>query len=57
MPLNDLIAHEEVEQANWAAGKGAVIGALKWGAATAVLGAAMYAKWPVYRTTTIQFKV
>lgn len=48
---------EEANDAAWEAAKGAGIGAAKWGAVTAVLGAIGYAWSPVYRGTTIQFKV
>ncbi|CAP72855.1 uncharacterized protein PODANS_2_2870 [Podospora anserina S mat+] len=49
--------HEEAVDASWAATRGAVSGALKWGVATAVLGGLGYAFSPVYRGLTIQFKV
>jgi hypothetical protein len=48
---------EEANDAAWEAGKGAVSGAAKWGAVAAVLGAIGYAWSPIYRRTTIQFKV
>ena len=47
----------EAEDAGWEAAKGAALGAAKWGAATAALGAAGYAFSPIYRGLTIQFKV
>ncbi|KFH47615.1 hypothetical protein ACRE_014870 [Hapsidospora chrysogenum ATCC 11550] len=57
MRSHDLMKTEEANDAAWEAGKGAVFGAAKWGAVTAVLGAIGYAWSPVYRRTTIQFKV
>lgn len=48
---------DEANDAAWEAGRGAVIGAAKWGAVAAVLGAAGYVWSPIYRGTTIQFKV
>ncbi|EAQ90690.1 hypothetical protein CHGG_02625 [Chaetomium globosum CBS 148.51] len=49
--------HEEAVDASWEASRGAVVGAVKWGLATAVLGGIGYAMSPVYRGLTIQFKV
>ncbi|KAL6849509.1 hypothetical protein ACO1O0_009050 [Amphichorda felina] len=57
MRSHDLMKTEEANDAAWEAAKGAGIGAAKWGAVTAVLGAIGYAWSPVYRGTTIQFKV
>ncbi|KAH7318579.1 hypothetical protein B0I35DRAFT_432431 [Stachybotrys elegans] len=57
MPSNDGINSEEANVAGWEATQGAVIGALKWGSVAVILGAVGYLKSPVYRTTTIQFKV
>lgn len=57
MRSHDMMKSEEANEAAWEAGKGAVIGALEFGAATAVLGAIGYAWSPIYRRTTIQFKV
>lgn len=48
---------EEANDAAWEAGKGAVIGAAKWGVAAAALGGLGYAWSPIYRGTTIQFKM
>ncbi|PHH80352.1 hypothetical protein CDD83_3767 [Cordyceps sp. RAO-2017] len=48
---------DEANDAAWEAGKGALVGAAKWGAGTAVLGAIGFVCSPVYRATTIQFKV
>ncbi|KJZ74216.1 hypothetical protein HIM_06447 [Hirsutella minnesotensis 3608] len=57
MRTHDPLRSEEANDAAWEAGKGAVIGAAKWGACAAVLGAIGYAWSPIYRATTIQFKV
>lgn len=48
---------EEANDAAWEATKGALLGASTWGIGTAILGAIAYAWSPVYRGTTIQFKV
>ncbi|PMD43293.1 hypothetical protein L207DRAFT_509806 [Hyaloscypha variabilis F] len=47
----------EANSAAWEGGRGALIGAAKWGAGAAILGAAGYAISPIYRGLTIQFKV
>lgn len=47
----------EAEDAGWEATRGAVSGAIKWGAVTACLGGVAYALSPLYRGLTIQFKV
>lgn len=52
-----MMKSDEANDAAWEAGKGAVSGAAKWGAATALLGVAAFYWSPVYRATTIQFKV
>ena len=57
MPPHNVMDSEEASDAAWEAGRGAVIGAAKWGAGAAILGAIGYAWAPVYRSTTIQFKV
>lgn len=49
--------YEEADEAAWAACKGAIIGAAKFGVGTAILGAAAYFWSPVYRATTVQLKV
>jgi len=51
--LNDA----EVEGAAWAAGRGAVVGAAKWGIFSAVAGLAAFQFSPLYRGLTFQFKV
>lgn len=48
---------EEVATAAWEATRGAVYGAVKWGALTGVLGGIGYVTSPIYRNLTIQFKV
>lgn len=48
---------EEVAGAAWEATRGAVYGAVKWGAFTGLLGGIGYATSPIYRGLTIQFKV
>jgi hypothetical protein len=48
---------DEANDAAWEAGKGALSGAAKWGAVTALLGVGAFYWSPVYRATTIQFKV
>lgn len=57
MRTHDLMKTEEANDAAWEAAKGAVSGAARWGAVAAVLGAIGYAWSPIYRRTTIQFKV
>lgn len=54
---HDRAREEEANAAAWAAAKGASYGALKYGAAMAVLGGIGYAISPIYRGLTIQFKV
>ena len=48
---------KELEDAQWEAARGAVQGAVKWGAFSAALGGVAYAYSPLYRGLTIQFKV
>lgn len=57
MRTHDLMKTEEADDAAWEATKGAVSGAVRWGAVAAVLGGIGYAWSPIYRRTTIQFKV
>ena len=47
----------EANEAAWEATRGAVIGAAKWGAGTAVLAGAGQLFSPLYRGFTIQFKM
>lgn len=56
MPLSNLKA-EEAKEATWEAGRGAVIGSLKWGAVAAVIAGVGQTAYPLYRGLTIQFKV
>jgi hypothetical protein len=48
---------EEAAAASREAGKGAILGALKWGAIFGVLGGVAFAVSPIYRGLTFQFKV
>ena len=48
---------EDASEAQWVAARGAVTGAVKWGAATAALGGVAWAFSPLYRGLTVQFKV
>ena len=57
MRSHDAMKDEEAKAAAWEATKGAGYGALKYGAAFAVLGGLGYALSPIYRGLTIQFKV
>jgi hypothetical protein len=57
MKTHDPMKTEEADDAAWEAGKGALAGAAKWGAGAAILGAIGYVWSPVYRGTTVQFKV
>ncbi|KAI5924163.1 hypothetical protein F4810DRAFT_709879 [Camillea tinctor] len=47
----------DAQEAQREAVRGAAVGAVKWGLASAVLGGIGYATSPVYRGLTIQFKV
>ncbi|KAK3075257.1 hypothetical protein LTR53_001622 [Teratosphaeriaceae sp. CCFEE 6253] len=47
----------ELEDAAWAATRGAVVGAAKWGIFSAVAGGLGFALSPTYRALTFQFKV
>ena len=51
------IHDEEANAAGWEAVHGAVYGAVKYGAAFALLGGIGQAMSPIYRGLTIQFKV
>jgi hypothetical protein len=57
MTHHDWLHSDEANAAGFEAARGAVIGAVKWGALVALVGAGAYVKSPVYRNTTIQFKV
>ncbi|KAL7936747.1 hypothetical protein V8C35DRAFT_240776 [Trichoderma chlorosporum] len=54
---HDPLKSEEAQDAGWEAGKGGLIGAAKWGMGAAILGSAAFFWSPVYRKTTVQFKV
>ncbi|KAK0635527.1 hypothetical protein B0T17DRAFT_503051 [Bombardia bombarda] len=53
---SNAIKHKEAEEASWAAVHGGLMGAAKWGVATAALGGLGYMFSPLYRGFTIQFK-
>ncbi|KAK3673676.1 hypothetical protein LTR78_006581 [Recurvomyces mirabilis] len=53
----DLKGDKELDEAAWVAGRGAVIGALKWGLFSAAAGGLGFALSPLYRGLTFQFKV
>ncbi|PHH64996.1 hypothetical protein CDD81_3633 [Ophiocordyceps australis] len=57
MRAHDAMKSAEANDAAWEAGRGAVLGAAKWGVGAAILGAFGYALSPIYRATTVQFKV
>lgn len=57
MKSHNAMRDTEAEDAGWEATRGAVSGALRWGAVTAALGGAAYVFSPLYRGLTIQFKV
>ncbi|KAF2764265.1 hypothetical protein EJ03DRAFT_33837 [Teratosphaeria nubilosa] len=52
-----LVEDSELETAMWTAARGAIVGAAKWGAFSAVAAGLGYAFSPVYRGLTFQFKV
>ncbi|PKS07994.1 hypothetical protein jhhlp_006606 [Lomentospora prolificans] len=57
MPTWNPLKSEEASEAAWEAGRGAIVGSLKWGAVAAVLGGIGQTAYPLYRGLTIQFKV
>ncbi|EJP68656.1 hypothetical protein MY5147_007905 [Beauveria neobassiana] len=57
MPSYSPLKTEEANAASWESAKGAGIGAAKWGAGAAVLAAVGHFWSPIYRGTTVQFKV
>ncbi|OAA72495.1 hypothetical protein ISF_01568 [Cordyceps fumosorosea ARSEF 2679] len=57
MPSHSPLKTEEANAASWEAAKGAGMGAAKWGAGAVVLAAIGHVWSPVYRGTTVQFKV
>ncbi|KAL9471451.1 hypothetical protein ACSS6W_009392 [Trichoderma asperelloides] len=54
---HDPLRSGEAQNAGWEAGMGGLIGAAKWGVGAAVVGALAYLRSPLYRKTTVQFKV
>ncbi|KAI1340940.1 hypothetical protein F5Y15DRAFT_36670 [Xylariaceae sp. FL0016] len=57
MRSHNALDDAEVKAAQWEATQGAGYGALKWGAASAILGGIGYMYSPLYRGLTLQFKV
>lgn len=57
MRAHKALESADAREAQWVATRGAAVGAVKWGAATAVVGGAGYAFSPLYRSLTVQFKV
>jgi hypothetical protein len=57
MRSHNAFESEDASEAQREATRGAAYGAVKWGAASAMLGAFGYALSPVYRGLTVQFKV
>ncbi|KAI1856093.1 hypothetical protein JX265_011808 [Neoarthrinium moseri] len=57
MKSHDALNSDDVKEAQREATRGAVMGAVKWGIASAALGGVGYHFWPVYRGLTVQFKV
>ncbi|KAI0166911.1 hypothetical protein GGR52DRAFT_574876 [Hypoxylon sp. FL1284] len=57
MRSHKALESEDANEAQWEAARGAAVGAVKWGAASAILGAAGFAFSPLYRGLTVQFKV
>ncbi len=57
MKSHDALNSADAKQAQREAARGAAIGAVKWGAASAILGGAGYVFSPIYRGLTVQFKV
>ncbi|KAI2608907.1 uncharacterized protein GGS25DRAFT_492064 [Hypoxylon fragiforme] len=57
MRSHNALESEDAKEAQWEAAQGAAVGAVKWGAASAVLGGVGYLCSPLYRGLTLQFKV
>ncbi|ROT39198.1 hypothetical protein SODALDRAFT_378305 [Sodiomyces alkalinus F11] len=57
MRSHDWMNNEDVDNAAWAATRGGLVGAAKWGALFAVLGGIGHVYSPLYRGLTIQFKI
>jgi len=51
------LKNDEFDAAAWEGGRGAVVGATRWGLGAAVLGGLGYTMSPIYRGLTFQFKV
>lgn len=57
MRSHDAMKNEEANEAAWEASKGGLVGAAKWGAVAGIAGAIGLVASPLYKGTTIQFKV
>ncbi|KAF3064503.1 putative imidazoleglycerol-phosphate dehydratase protein [Daldinia childiae] len=57
MRAHKALESDDAKEAQWEAARGAAVGAVKWGAASAVLGGIGYVFSPLYRGLTVQFKV
>ncbi|KAL7625240.1 hypothetical protein AAE478_004455 [Parahypoxylon ruwenzoriense] len=57
MRSHKALESDDAKEAQGEAVRGAAVGAVKWGAATAVLGGLGYVFSPLYRGLTIQFRV
>ncbi|OHE97776.1 hypothetical protein CORC01_06981 [Colletotrichum orchidophilum] len=57
MASHDKMKSAEADDAAWEATRGAFVGAARWGAGAAVLGAFAYKFSPLYKGLTIQFKI
>lgn len=57
MRAHKALESDDAKEAQWEAARGAAVGAVKWGAASAVLGGIGYIFSPLYRGLTPQFKV
>ncbi|KAI1084249.1 hypothetical protein F5B20DRAFT_524162 [Whalleya microplaca] len=57
MRPHNALNSDDANEAQWEAARGAALGAVKWGAASAVLGGVGWVFSPLYRGLTIQFKV
>ncbi|KAI0130049.1 hypothetical protein BJ170DRAFT_298399 [Xylariales sp. AK1849] len=57
MKAHDALNSDDAQEAQWEAARGAAVGAVKWGAASAIVGGVGFVFSPLYRGLTIQFKV
>ncbi|KAI4860544.1 hypothetical protein F4820DRAFT_106255 [Hypoxylon rubiginosum] len=57
MRAHKALESDDAKEAQWEAARGAAVGAVKWGAASAVLGGVGFVFSPLYRGLTVQFKV